>query len=360
MKCRARLVHPGLLVNKRLVESTARLLPRHTAAMATIDQLGICLWTMQSTAARPGFWRALYRRFGEDAPLAEELGFHAVWIGEHRVWYDGWCPAPLQALAYVAGKTSTIHLGTAMYLVPQHDAFAAARSIATLDHLSGGRLELGTGLGYRDAEFDALALRRDRRGRLMDAGLDAMEAVWRGEHGDAAPVQRPAPRIWMGGMADPAIARAASRGYGLLLPHTLRIGDYRRIADDYRTRAAVPGLVGTLRELWVSDDPKACARHIERIGLHLTEEAGSWWALKGKFGFEARDQVDRQVARGVGEVATGSAEQVAGALRAVFDAGVDYIALRPVFEFVEQTELHEQLRVIAEQVVPLLEGAGHP
>ena len=106
--------------------------------------------------------------------------FHAVWMGEHRVWYDGWCPAPLHALAEVAGATSRIHLGTAMYLVPQHDPSAAARSIATLDHLSGGRIELGAGLGYRDAEFDALGLRRDRRGKLMDANLDVMEAVWRG------------------------------------------------------------------------------------------------------------------------------------------------------------------------------------
>lgn len=326
--------------------------------MATASQVGVSLWTMQSTAARPGLWRALYRRFGEDAQLAEELGFHAVWMGEHRVWYDGWCPAPLQALAYVAGRTSTIHLGTAMYLVPQHDPVAAARSIATLDHLSGGRVELGAGLGYRDAEFDALGLRRDRRGRLMDAGLDAMEAVWAGERGDEPPVQRPAPRIWMGGMAPPAIARAAARGYGLLLPQTLRVDEYRRVADDYRSQAARPGPVGALREVWVSDDPVLAARHVERIGLHVTEEAGSWWALKDGFGFGAREQVKRQVARAVSQVAAGSPDEVAERLRDVLDAGVGYLALRPVFEFVEQAELHEQLRRIAEEVVPLLAGAG--
>ena len=326
--------------------------------MATSDRIGLSLWTMQSTAARPGLWRALYRRLGEDAQLAERLGFQAVWLGEHRVWYDGWCPAPLQALAHVAGMTSTIHLGTAMFLVPQHDPAAAARSIATLDHLSGGRVELGAGLGYRDAEFDALGLRRDRRGRLMDAGLDVMEAVWRGDHGDPPPVRRAAPRIWMGGMADRAIARAARRGYGLMLPQTLSVEEYRRIAADYRGRAERPGPVGALREVWVSDDPAVCARHRERVGLHLTEEAGSWWALKGRFGFEARDQVDRQVARGVGQIAAGGAEQVAAALREVLDAGLDYLALRPVFEFVEQAELHEQLHRIADEVVPLLERAG--
>lgn len=326
--------------------------------MTTIERIGISLWTMQSTAARPGLWRTLYRRFGEDAQLAEELGFHAVWMGEHRVWYDGWCPAPLQALAHVAGKTSRIHLGTAMYLVPQHDPAAAARSIATLDHLSGGRVELGAGLGYRDAEFDALGLRRDRRGKLMDANLDVMEAVWRGELGDPPPVSRPAPRIWMGGMSEPAIVRAATRGYGLLLPQTLKVEEYARVAEDYRSRATAPGIVGTLREVWITDDPAVGARHVQRIGLHMTEEAGSWWAMKGRFGFEARDQVDRQVARGASQVATGTAEEVAAALRDVLDAGIDYLALRPMFEFVEQEALHEQMRRIAEQVVPLLAGAG--
>jgi alkanesulfonate monooxygenase SsuD/methylene tetrahydromethanopterin reductase-like flavin-dependent oxidoreductase (luciferase family) len=329
-----------------------------TGQVPSSERIGLSLWTMQSTAARPGLWRALYRRLGEDARLAEELGFHAVWLGEHRVWYDGWCPAPVQALAHVAGSTSTIHLGTAMYLVPQHDPVAAARSIATLDHLSGGRVELGTGLGYRDAEFDALGLRRDRRGRLMDANLDAMEAVWRGELGDPPPVRRPAPPIWMGGMAEPAIARAARRGYGLMLPQTLSVDQYRGVAAAYREQAVRPGVVGALREVWVSDDQAACRRHRERIGLHMTEEAGSWWALKGRFGFEARDQVDRQVARGLAQVAAGPAEQVAEALREVLAAGVEYLALRPVFEFVEQAELHEQLRRLAEEVVPLLEGAA--
>jgi alkanesulfonate monooxygenase SsuD/methylene tetrahydromethanopterin reductase-like flavin-dependent oxidoreductase (luciferase family) len=327
--------------------------------MPSFDRIGLSLWTMQSTAARPGLWRALYRRLGEDALLAEELGFHAVWLGEHRVWYDGWCPAPLQALAHVAGITSTLHLGTAMYLVPQHDAMAAARSIATLDHLSGGRVELGTGLGYRDAEFDAVGLRRDRRGRLMDANLDLMEAVWRGEHGDGPPVARPAPRTWMGGMAERAITRAVERGHGLMLPQTLSADEYRRVADDFRGRATARGpLVGALREVWVSDDPAVCDRHKERIALHLTEEAGSWWALKGRFGFEARDQVDRQVARGLGQIAAGPAEQVAAALLDVLDAGVEYLALRPVFEFVEQAELHEQLHRIADEVMPLLAAAA--
>jgi alkanesulfonate monooxygenase SsuD/methylene tetrahydromethanopterin reductase-like flavin-dependent oxidoreductase (luciferase family) len=310
---------------------------------------------MQSSAAAPGLHQALYRRFGEDARLAEELGFDAVWVGEHRGWYDGFCPAPLHALAYAAGLTERIGLGTAMYLVPQHDARAAARTIATLDELAGGRVELGAGLGYRDPEFDALGLRRDRRGRMMDENLDELEAIWGGERGDEPPLRRQAPRIWMGGMAPAAIARAARRGYGLMLPQTLSVEQVRRIVDDYRAQAARPGPIGMLREAWIGDGG---SRYAQRVGLHFTEEAGSWWVMRDRFGFAAGDQLDRQVARGLGAIATGSANEVAAELRELLDAGIEHVAVRSMFEFVDQAALHDQMHRLAVEVAPQLAGAG--
>jgi alkanesulfonate monooxygenase SsuD/methylene tetrahydromethanopterin reductase-like flavin-dependent oxidoreductase (luciferase family) len=312
-----------------------------------MGRIGVALWTMQSTAARPGLGRALYRRFREDVRVAEALGFDSVWVGEHRVWYCGWCPAPLHALASLAGTTERIRLGTAMYLVPQHEPVASARAIARLDELCGGRVELGAGLGYRDPEFDALGLRRDRRGRTMDAALDLMEETWRRAGARV-------PRIWLGGMGAPAIARAARRGYGLMLPQTLRPDQVRRVVDDYRSQAARPGRVGIIREVWVGDDARAAERHRRRVALHYTEEAGSWFPLGDAIGFAAGDRLEAQTARAVEQVAAGPGPLVAEALREVLAAGVDYLALRPVFEFVEQAELHEQLERIAAEVVPSL------
>ena len=315
--------------------------------MTGLERVGVSLWTMQSTAARPGLGRALYRRFREDVLVAEKLGFDSVWVGEHRAWYCGWCPAPLHALAALAATTSRIRLGTAMYLVPQHEPVSAARAVARLDELSGGRVELGAGLGYRDPEFDALGLRRDRRGKTMDASLDVMEETWR-----AAGAR--APRIWIGGMGPPAIARAARRGYGLMLPQTLRPDQVRRVVDEYRAEARNPGTVGMIREVWVGDDARAAERHRRRVALHYTEEAGSWFPLGDDVGFAAGAKVAAQTERAVGEIAAGRADAVAEALRTVLDAGVDYLALRPVFEFVEQAELHEQLERLAGEVAPHL------
>ncbi len=339
------------------VPSTTATELRDTRPVATLDRIGVSLWTMQSSAAAPTLWRSAYRRFAESARVAEDIGFHAVWVGEHRLWYDGWCPAPWHALAFVAGRTERIRLGTAMYLVPQHDPHAAAATIAALDELSGGRVEVGAGLGYRDPEFDVFGLRRDRRGRLMDGNLDTIEAIWRGEHDDIAPVRRTAPPIWMGGFAGPAIARAARRGYNLLLPQTLKPHEVARTVAEFRELGGT-GAIGMLRELWVGDDAEAGERHRTRVRLHFSEEIGSWFPLRDRFGFEDRELVDKQAARGASQVAVGSATRSPRSSRRSIDAGVEYLGLRPVFEFVEPDELHEQLRRIAGEVAPLLRGLG--
>ena len=75
--------------------------------------------------------------------LAEQLRFHSIWTAEHRIWHDGRTPAPLDALALVAGRTSRLRMGTAVLLAAVHDPFTLAGTAATLDRCSGGRLDLG-------------------------------------------------------------------------------------------------------------------------------------------------------------------------------------------------------------------------
>ena len=146
--------------------------------MEILGKLGVGLWTMQSTATAPENRVAAYRRFIADSEFVESRGLHSIWTAEHRAWYDGWCPALLHAQAAAAARTSRLRFGNAMLLLPQHDPLALARSVATLDRLSGGRVDLGVGLGYRDAEFDALGLRRDQRGRLMEEALSQLANEW--------------------------------------------------------------------------------------------------------------------------------------------------------------------------------------
>lgn len=134
---------------------------------------------------------------------AEAAGFESVWGGEHvllpdsiasRYPYtpDGKIPAepetpipdPLIWLAYAAGVAPKLGLGTCILIVPQRNPLVLAKELATLDTLSGGRVELGLGVGWMKEEFDALGVPWERRGARNDEYIAAMRALWAGPHAE--------------------------------------------------------------------------------------------------------------------------------------------------------------------------------
>src|SRR6476660_6665715 len=131
------------------------------------------------------------------AQLAEELGFESLWTVEHVVVPTAYAsaypyspdgrmpggedvpiPDPLIWLAYVGGATSTIRLATGILILPQRNPVILAKELATLDRLSGGRVELGVGVGWLREEFDALGVPWERRGARTDEYVAAMRALW--------------------------------------------------------------------------------------------------------------------------------------------------------------------------------------
>jgi probable F420-dependent oxidoreductase len=171
---------------------------------------------------------------------AEAAGFESVWGGEHVVLpdsivskypytADGKIPAepdtpipdPLIWLAFAAAAAPKLRLGTCILIVPQRNPLVLAKELATLDRLSGGRVELGLGVGWLKEEFDALGVTWERRGARNDEYIAAMRALWAGPHAqfhgefvDFAPVTcspRPVQAsipILVGGDTNAAIARA--------------------------------------------------------------------------------------------------------------------------------------------------------
>lgn len=171
---------------------------------------------------------------------AEAAGFESVWGGEHvilpssidsRYPYtaDGKIPAtpdtpipdPLIWLAFAAAAAPTLRLGTCILIVPQRNPLVLAKELATLDRLSGGRVELGLGVGWLREEFDALGVPWERRGARNDEYIEAMRLLWSGPevefHGEFVdfpavtcsprPVQSSIP-ILVGGDTEAAIDRA--------------------------------------------------------------------------------------------------------------------------------------------------------
>jgi alkanesulfonate monooxygenase SsuD/methylene tetrahydromethanopterin reductase-like flavin-dependent oxidoreductase (luciferase family) len=327
---------------------------------ASLARLGVALWTMQSTVSGPGNFARLYHEFPEDAALVERHGFASVWSAEHRIWYDGCCPALMHAQAAAVARTTRVRFAHAMLLAPQHDPLALARSALTFDRLSNGRIDLGLALGHRDAEFDALGLRRDRRARLMEQALDVLHDVWAGAYGDPAPIQPAGPPVWIGGMAPAVISRAARYGHGLVLPPTLSPARTRAVVDSYHEQAVGPvtAEMGMLRDVFIVPDAAAAVTFREQLRIHYREEIGSWWPLKGGVGFQAGDEVDRQLAYNDRGAIVGSVQEVAAGIADLFDAGVTHLALRLKYDFIERAATHEQIARVAEEVAPLLTATG--
>ena len=134
---------------------------------------------------------------------AETAGFDSVWGGEHVICPDDIeskypysedgsvpmtsetdVPDPLIWLAYVGAAAPTLKLGTCILIVPQRNPLVLAKELATLDHLTGGRVELGIGVGWMREEFEALGIPWERRGARNDEYIAAMRALWAGPHAE--------------------------------------------------------------------------------------------------------------------------------------------------------------------------------
>jgi probable F420-dependent oxidoreductase len=171
----------------------------------------------------------------ECASHAESLGFDAVYVTDHpapdQLWLDtGGHHAlePLVALAFAAAATTKLRLLTNIYVLAYRNPFLAAKSVLTLDVLSGGRLTLGVAAGYLRSEFNSLGVDYDRRNDLLDEAIDVCIRAWtsdvvaietdryrsRGTTMRPRPVAQPHPPIWIGGNSNRAIRRAVERGQG--------------------------------------------------------------------------------------------------------------------------------------------------
>lgn len=338
--------------------------------------IGVGLWTMQSTASAPASMPGLYRRFVDDARRVEDLGFHSMWMAEHRFWYDGWCPTPFTAAAAAAAVTERLRFGTGMLLLPQQDPMRLAETVATVDRLAQGRLDVGVGLGHRDAEFDGLGIRRVTRGARMDEALDVLQTAWSGRpwafegrhfhYPDQpplpAPVQRPHPPLWLGGMADAALQRGIDRGLSFLLPQTLYPHEVaamaERIRAGWRAAGVAPGRIGILKDAWISEDGDGERDwFLARTAVHYREEAGSWWVLKGRAtGFEEPDLLDRQLTRIVETPLVGNPDRLRADLQELADAGADLVVLRFNFDVTAERSMHA-MALFSRTVLPAFTGS---
>lgn len=163
------------------------------------------------------------------AVQGEELGFADVWVSEHIIVPAGspYPPSPnfwdpVLTLTWAAAATSRVRLGTSVLVLPLRHPLPLAKELATLQNLSQGRVILGGGVGWLEAEFEALGIPFKERGRRMDEGIALMKAVWyndpvtfptnwidaKVENMRAQPQPTVPIPIWIGGSSDAAFKRA--------------------------------------------------------------------------------------------------------------------------------------------------------
>jgi probable F420-dependent oxidoreductase len=232
------------------------------------------------------------------AVLAEELGFADVWVSDHLVVPTGvpYPPSayvfePFTALTWVAASTNRVGLGTTVLVLPMRNPLVVAKSVASIDQLSGGRFILGTAAGWLEAEFDALGVPFDERGPRTDEAIEILRRCWTDDHITAEfPVHgarfasircKPQPArsvpLWIGGHADVALERAMRVGDGwhgaFLTPEQTA----RRVAV-LRERRPEPSFAISMRTRWdpLEDDRDlilAEIDHYRSVGVtHLVPE----------------------------------------------------------------------------------------
>ncbi|MGE3539910.1 MAG: LLM class F420-dependent oxidoreductase [Candidatus Tectimicrobiota bacterium] len=277
------------------------------------------------------------------ATFGEALGYHFMMTSDHLAVtpdVQGRYPVPLYepftTLAWLAGVTRRMEIGSTVIIVPYRNPLEMARMVANIDQLSGGRLLLGVGVGWAQQEFAALGVPFQRRGALTDDYLAAMKVLWTQDvasysgryvtfkdvHTAPRPARTPHPPIWVGGASDAALRR------------TVRYGDAwhpNRIRVEWLRSTGL----ARLRQM-AAEEGKPVPAICPRIRLRLT----------------ATPLPDEQ--RLAGE---GSLEQVRADLHGLQEMGVPYVLLDTFYDDVEatrQTETAWQMYLtLAEKVLDL-------
>jgi len=226
-------------------------------------------------------------RLWEAARAAERQGFHSVWVTDSTLpgfpWLEG-----LSVLGGLAAVTSTVQLGTSIYVPARRNPVLLAHTLTTLDHLSDGRLIFGVGVGeegLRPQEYAIAGVAMEQRGAVTDEYLGLLRRLWT-ESGithtgrffqcreitiEPKPARQGTVPTWIGGKADGSLRRAAAFGDGWL-PTLLTAADYRagwaRLGEYLHAAGRAPGsIAGGLYTFAAIGDSREAARRILAPGI---------------------------------------------------------------------------------------------
>lgn len=197
-----------------------------------------------------------YEQFVEYVVEADRLGYESIFIVEHHFSGIGQVSASLNLHCFMAAKTKNIRLGTAVMVLPWHNPILLAEQAATLDMVSGGRLDFGIGRGYRDIEFKGFCIPKEEAQERYEECINLMIKGWTSQerfsyHSDnwnfediivePAPVQRPHPPLWNAAGSPDSISRVAKTDMKLLLDQFGDMALTEERVENFRSSCAAAG-----------------------------------------------------------------------------------------------------------------------
>src|SRR5580700_6999161 len=232
-----------------------------------------------------------FKDFVEYNVEAEALGYHSTFVVEHHFTGFGQVSASLNLLTWLGARTTTLRLGTAVLVLPWHNPVLLAEQAATLDLLSGGRLDFGVGKGYRYNEFAGFAMPMEEADGRFDESMAVitkaftLDRPWshKGKYWqfdnvivEPPPATRPHPALWMGAGSERSVRQVAERGYNLLLGQYDLMDDVVRHIAQFkkdvtaRGRTYDPMEVGVARAVHFADTQEELeAAQLRRLQGHL-------------------------------------------------------------------------------------------
>ncbi|MGH2937373.1 MAG: LLM class flavin-dependent oxidoreductase [Solirubrobacterales bacterium] len=224
-------------------------------------------------------WTERYEQALDRFVEAERLGVGAVWLSEHHLFEDGYLPQPMTLAAAVAVRTKRVRIATAVMLGPLRPALDLAEQYAVVDILSGGRVELGLGLGYRVPEFEAFGVDIKDRYPLLEERVREVRRLWEIGECTPPPVQDPIPG-WVGATGPRAAHMAGRLGEGLLWLDSKLLDPYVEGLEEGGFKVSEARMAG-LANVILADDPEAAW---DRIAPHLAYQRDTY----NRYGAEGR------------------------------------------------------------------------
>ncbi|OEV04840.1 hypothetical protein AN218_31925 [Streptomyces nanshensis] len=306
----------------------------------------------------------------EQVRFARDAGFSSVWATQHYLADPFQYLHPLAVLARIVPESGDMRIGTAITLMALQNPVDLAEELATLDIISGGRLTVGAGLGYRDAEFDAFGIPRDARLRRFLDNLGLVRRLWTEDevtfeneavrldavHPVLRPVQSPHPPLWLAGHTDGALRRTARMGLPWIAAAAHVDRDYlHRQVRFYRAACAEYGRdqapVQVLQEIYVGASDEAAVEDV-RAALTVKYDAYRAWGqdqvLPPSQSFDAEFDKLRQ-----GRFILGGPASCRAQLADLVDhVAPENILLRPQWPGMPQEKVMASLTRLRDEVLP--------